>query len=128
MPQIDVGGVQTYHEEYGQGDPVKLLHGGLESGADWSPLGRAFADRYRVLATRPARAWADSRAAARYAVPERIPNSRAAYDAVATTARGVGSPLPPTTTSCRACRTCSRFLFRSGSGRDRWFRAACRHR
>jgi pimeloyl-ACP methyl ester carboxylesterase len=50
MPQIDVVGVQTYYEEYGQGDPVVLLHGGLESGADWSPLGRVLAHRYRVLA------------------------------------------------------------------------------
>ena len=38
------------------------------------------------------------RAAVQSGMPERMPNSRAAYDAVATTARSVGSPLPPTTT------------------------------
>jgi hypothetical protein len=38
------------------------------------------------------------RAARRIGIPECTPNSRASYDAVATTDRVAGSPVPPTTT------------------------------
>ena len=36
-------------------------------------------------------------AATRRGIPDPTPNSRASYDAVETTPRSVGSPLPPTT-------------------------------
>jgi pimeloyl-ACP methyl ester carboxylesterase len=49
MPRIDAAGVRTYYEEHGQGDPVVLLHGGLESSADWTPFAQALRDRHRVL-------------------------------------------------------------------------------
>ncbi|MDQ2677661.1 MAG: alpha/beta hydrolase [Actinomycetota bacterium] len=49
MPQLeDAAGVATYYEETGDGRPVVVLHGGLESGADWSFLADALADRHRV--------------------------------------------------------------------------------
>src|SRR5437764_1623438 len=55
-------------------------------------------------------------------MPDWMPNSRAAYEAVATTARCVGSPAPPTTTGrprssgCRASSTAAM----------NWSRSTCR--
>jgi pimeloyl-ACP methyl ester carboxylesterase len=49
MPQIETAGVRTHYEEHGRGDPVVLLHGGLESGADWARYAEALRDRHRVL-------------------------------------------------------------------------------
>jgi pimeloyl-ACP methyl ester carboxylesterase len=49
LPQIDAAGVQTYYEDYGRGDPVVFLHGGLESSADWTPYDEALSASYRVL-------------------------------------------------------------------------------
>src|SRR5262245_5376005 len=52
-------------------------------------------------------------------MPEWMPKRRASYDAVATTARCVGSPAPPTTTGlprssgCRATSTAARNSSRS---------------
>lgn len=50
MPQLeDAAGVATYYDETGDGPPVVVLHGGLESGADWRFMADALAARHRVL-------------------------------------------------------------------------------
>ena len=49
MPQLeDAAGVATHYEEVGDGTPVVVLHGGLESGADWMFLADALSNRHRV--------------------------------------------------------------------------------
>jgi pimeloyl-ACP methyl ester carboxylesterase len=53
MPQVDThDGHHVIHTQYtdaGHGAPVVLLHGGLESGADWHDLAAALATTHRVL-------------------------------------------------------------------------------
>ena len=63
------------------------------------PSPRSDASSYAGLSEGRKTAVGQRRAAARSAMPERTPNARASYDAVATTWRGrVGSPSPPTIT------------------------------
>jgi alpha-beta hydrolase superfamily lysophospholipase len=44
-----VNGVELYHAEYGQGQPVILLHGGLASSDHWGDLIPALSPHYRVI-------------------------------------------------------------------------------
>jgi pimeloyl-ACP methyl ester carboxylesterase len=46
---IDAGGVRTYYETLGTGDPVVLLHGGVTSGDSWRAQSRELAKHYQVL-------------------------------------------------------------------------------
>ena len=56
-------------------------------------------------------------------MPERTPNARASYDAVATTCRGrLGSPSPPTTTG----RPASSGRRRTSTAARNWSRSTCR--
>jgi pimeloyl-ACP methyl ester carboxylesterase len=45
---VDAGGVRTYYEVDGDGDPLILLHGGLATIETWSNQRPALAERYRV--------------------------------------------------------------------------------
>ena len=45
---VEVGGVQTYYEVTGTGEPVILLHGGLCPAESWDPQTPALAEQYRV--------------------------------------------------------------------------------
>ena len=47
---VDVGGVNTYYDEVGSGEPLVLLHGGLCTNETWAAQMPAFAERFRVLA------------------------------------------------------------------------------
>ena len=44
-----VNGVQLYYAEYGQGQPVILLHGGLANSDHWGNLIPALSPHYRVI-------------------------------------------------------------------------------
>jgi pimeloyl-ACP methyl ester carboxylesterase len=45
---VDAGGLRTYYEMSGSGDPVLVLHGGLCTADTCDPQARALATRYRV--------------------------------------------------------------------------------
>ena len=45
---VDAGGVRTYYEVHGGGEPLVLLHGGLATAESWAMQVPAFAGRYRV--------------------------------------------------------------------------------
>jgi pimeloyl-ACP methyl ester carboxylesterase len=45
---VDTGGVRTYYEIVGEGEPVVLLHGGLCTIETWGPQLPALAARYKV--------------------------------------------------------------------------------
>jgi pimeloyl-ACP methyl ester carboxylesterase len=47
---IQANGLNIFYEEYGQGRPLLLIHGGLLTGASWGPYVPAFAEHYRVIA------------------------------------------------------------------------------
>ena len=47
---VDVGGLNTWFDEAGEGHPLVLLHGGLCTNETWGAQMPAFADRFRVLA------------------------------------------------------------------------------
>ena len=47
---VMVGGLRTYYEEWGAGDPVVLLHGGGVTSDTWYGQAPALAERYRVYA------------------------------------------------------------------------------
>lgn len=46
--RVDAGGVDTYYEVEGEGEPVLLLHGGFVSIESWRAQRAALATRYRV--------------------------------------------------------------------------------
>jgi pimeloyl-ACP methyl ester carboxylesterase len=48
MTYIDAGGLNTYYEVTGDGEPVVLLHGGLCTVETLQPIAPALAERYRV--------------------------------------------------------------------------------
>ncbi len=50
MPKIKAEAITLYYEEWGQGEPVLLLHGLGSSTQDWELQIAAFAERYRVIA------------------------------------------------------------------------------
>ena len=45
---VDAGGVHTYYEARGDGDPVVMLHGGFATIETWEAQASALAERYRV--------------------------------------------------------------------------------
>jgi pimeloyl-ACP methyl ester carboxylesterase len=47
---VDIGGLNTWYDEDGSGDPLVLLHGGLCTNETWQAQTPAFAERFRVLA------------------------------------------------------------------------------
>lgn len=47
---VEVNGLSTFYHEWGQGDPLLLLHGGFGSGEDMQPIGRELAKHFRVIA------------------------------------------------------------------------------
>ena len=47
---IDIGGINTWYDEQGTGDPLVLLHGGLCTNETWGAQLPAFAERFRVVA------------------------------------------------------------------------------
>lgn len=49
MATVDANGVHHHYEEQGDGAPVLLLHGGLESSESWGAQTPALAERYRVV-------------------------------------------------------------------------------
>jgi pimeloyl-ACP methyl ester carboxylesterase len=46
---IETGGVRTYYEAVGEGDPVVLIHGGATTGESWAAQIPALAERYQVF-------------------------------------------------------------------------------
>ncbi len=46
---VDAGGVRTYYEMIGEGEPVLLLHGGLCTIETWGPQIPALAEKYRLI-------------------------------------------------------------------------------
>src|SRR5947199_9268911 len=46
----DVNGIKLYHEIYGQGEPLVLLHGGLMTIGEMSTLLEPFAKTHNVIA------------------------------------------------------------------------------
>lgn len=46
---IQVNGVSMYYESYGEGPPIILLHGGLETSQMWSPVVKVLSMRYQVI-------------------------------------------------------------------------------
>ena len=47
---VDIGGVSTYYDEEGSGEPLVLLHGGLCTNETWAAQMPVFAERFRVVA------------------------------------------------------------------------------
>lgn len=44
-----INGAELYVEEHGAGAPLVLIHGGLGSGVEWSPVRRLLASQFRVI-------------------------------------------------------------------------------
>jgi pimeloyl-ACP methyl ester carboxylesterase len=47
---VDIAGIDTWYDEYGAGEPLVLLHGGMCTNETWAAQVPAFAERFRVLA------------------------------------------------------------------------------
>ena len=47
---VDIGGVNTWYDEAGSGEPLVLLHGGLCTNETWAAQTPVFAERFRVVA------------------------------------------------------------------------------
>lgn len=47
---IEIGGLRTWYDEQGTGDPLVLLHGGLVTNETWGMQLPAFAERFHVYA------------------------------------------------------------------------------
>jgi pimeloyl-ACP methyl ester carboxylesterase len=47
---VEIGGLKTWYDESGSGDPLLLLHGGLCTNETWAPQMSEFAEYFRVLA------------------------------------------------------------------------------
>ncbi|GAA4198407.1 alpha/beta hydrolase [Streptosporangium oxazolinicum] len=45
----EVGGVRTWYDEYGTGEPLVLLHPGMVDARAWAPNAGALAERFRVF-------------------------------------------------------------------------------
>jgi pimeloyl-ACP methyl ester carboxylesterase len=45
---VNAGGIRTYYETYGDGEPIVLLHGGLATAESWAMQIPALAERHRV--------------------------------------------------------------------------------
>jgi 3-oxoadipate enol-lactonase len=49
MPFIEANGVNTYYEDYGEGEPLVVLHGATADHQVWAELLQPLTDQYRVL-------------------------------------------------------------------------------
>jgi len=47
---VDIGGLKTWYDAFGDGDPLVLLHGGLVTNDTWGAQIPAFSERFHVLA------------------------------------------------------------------------------
>jgi len=47
---VEIGGIRTWYEAAGQGEPLVMLHGGLSTNAQWGGLIDTLAEHYRVVA------------------------------------------------------------------------------
>jgi pimeloyl-ACP methyl ester carboxylesterase len=47
---VEIGGLKTWYDEQGKGDPLVLLHGGLVTNDTWGPQMADFGARFHVLA------------------------------------------------------------------------------
>ena len=47
---VDIGGVNTWYDEEGTGEPLVLLHGGLCTNETWAAQMPVFAERFHVVA------------------------------------------------------------------------------
>jgi len=45
---VNAGGIRTYYETYGEGEPLVLLHGGLATAESWAMQIPVLAERHRV--------------------------------------------------------------------------------
>jgi 3-oxoadipate enol-lactonase len=50
MPKLRINDIDMYYEEYGQGQPILLIHGLGSSTADWERQIPAFSNQYKVIA------------------------------------------------------------------------------
>lgn len=48
-PYVQVNGLRIYYKSYGEGIPILLLHGGLETCGMWAPVVAALSRQYRVI-------------------------------------------------------------------------------
>ena len=62
---VEIGGVDTWYDEAGQGDPLVLLHGWMCTNETWGGQTPVFSERFRVLA--PRAAWPRSHGGRRWA-------------------------------------------------------------
>ena len=46
---VKANGLNMYYEEYGSGEPLILLHGGMGAGNNFEPLISAFSNQFRVI-------------------------------------------------------------------------------
>jgi pimeloyl-ACP methyl ester carboxylesterase len=47
---VDIGGLDTWYDEQGQGDPLVLMHGGLSTNDSWGAQMPVLAERFHVFA------------------------------------------------------------------------------
>jgi pimeloyl-ACP methyl ester carboxylesterase len=47
---VEIGGLKTWYDEQGGGEPLVLLHGGMGTNATWAVQMSAFGTRFRVIA------------------------------------------------------------------------------
>lgn len=47
---VEVNGLNIYYEEYGEGPPLILIHGGILTAQSWEPYIPTFAQHFRVIA------------------------------------------------------------------------------
>jgi pimeloyl-ACP methyl ester carboxylesterase len=47
---VQIGGLRTWYEQEGSGEPLVLLHGGMATNESWASQMPEFAARFRVIA------------------------------------------------------------------------------
>src|SRR5690349_12583033 len=46
---VQANGLDIYYQEYGQGEPLILIHGGILTAESWGPYIAGLAEHYRVI-------------------------------------------------------------------------------